>query len=200
MSSVAVTICYERFYDGDRDAADGLMRFFYPKMLAVARRLLSQWPLAVLDGADVAQSAFATFCKRVEGGEFRRGLRRDELWRLLAKITIRRARRRIRKELADKRRRPDLLDEAMLSLRFDDATLAEVARQKGFDDLDLFCQELLDRLGDDELRQIALWRLMGYSNREIADMKGCSERTIERKLELIRAIWDQDHDASDHDA
>jgi DNA-directed RNA polymerase specialized sigma24 family protein len=59
---------------------------------------------------------------------------------------------------------------------------------------------LLDRLGDDELRQIALWRLMGYSNREIADMKGCSERTIERKLELIRAIWDQDHDASDHDS
>lgn len=195
MSSIAVTECYEKFYGGDREAAEGLMRFFYPRMLAVARRLLSSRPLAVLDGADVAQSAFATFCKRVEGGEFRRGLKREELWGLLEKITIRRAGRRIRRELADKRGRPYLLDEAMLSLRFDDATLAEVARQKGFDDLDLFCQELLDRLGDDELRQIALWRLMGYSNREIADMKGCSERTIERKLELIRAIWDQDHDA-----
>ena len=47
----------------------------------------------------------------------------------------------------------------------------------------------LEALADAELQQIALWRLEGYTNREIADKLGCVERTVERRLELIRETW-----------
>jgi DNA-directed RNA polymerase specialized sigma24 family protein len=30
---------------------------------------------------------------------------------------------------------------------------------------------------------------LGFRNREIADRLGCTERTVERKLDLIRLKW-----------
>ncbi len=47
----------------------------------------------------------------------------------------------------------------------------------------------LEALADRELRQIALWRLEGYTNREIAGRLDCTERSIERPLERIRSKW-----------
>jgi DNA-directed RNA polymerase specialized sigma24 family protein len=48
---------------------------------------------------------------------------------------------------------------------------------------------MLDLLGDETLRQVALLRLEGFSPREIADKLDCVERTVERKLERIRDKW-----------
>ena len=57
----------------------------------------------------------------------------------------------------------------------------------------------LESLADRDLRQIALWRLEGYSNREIALELDCTERSVERKLERIRSKWtscDDEHPSS----
>jgi hypothetical protein len=43
----------------------------------------------------------------------------------------------------------------------------------------------------DRLRSIAVLKWEGYSNKEIASILGCCARTIERKLNLIRSIWDE---------
>jgi DNA-binding NarL/FixJ family response regulator len=53
-------------------------------------------------------------------------------------------------------------------------------------------QILLERLGDDKLRQIAVWKLEGWTNGEIADKLNCSRRTVIRKLETIRLIWSEE--------
>jgi hypothetical protein len=50
-------------------------------------------------------------------------------------------------------------------------------------------RRLLDRPGDDALRQIALWRMEGYANDEIAGQLGYARRTVARRLELIRTLW-----------
>ena len=42
---------------------------------------------------------------------------------------------------------------------------------------------------DDQLRQIARRRLKGYTNAEIAKELGVIERTVERRLQLIRSLW-----------
>ncbi len=56
----------------------------------------------------------------------------------------------------------------------------------------------LRALGDPVLRQIALRKLEGYTNKEIArELDDCTERTIERKLERIRARWARYDDAAD---
>lgn len=52
------------------------------------------------------------------------------------------------------------------------------------------CRVLLEKLGDDELKQIALAKLEGFSNAEIAERIGKSLATVERKLKLIRKTWD----------
>jgi hypothetical protein len=35
----------------------------------------------------------------------------------------------------------------------------------------------------------------GYTNDEIAQEQGCSRRTIDRKIVLIRSIWEQEEGA-----
>ena len=51
------------------------------------------------------------------------------------------------------------------------------------------CRLLLDSLGDETLRNVALWTLEGYSTQEIAEKLGCVRRSVERKLERIREKW-----------
>ena len=54
------------------------------------------------------------------------------------------------------------------------------------------CQRLLDLLGDGELRTVALSRMYGYTTGEIAGRLNCAQRTVERKLRLIRSLWDKE--------
>ena len=49
-------------------------------------------------------------------------------------------------------------------------------------------RRLLERLGDDVLRKVAVLRTEGYTTDEIADRLGCARRTVARQLALIRRI------------
>jgi DNA-directed RNA polymerase specialized sigma24 family protein len=51
------------------------------------------------------------------------------------------------------------------------------------------CQQLLASLGDAKLERVALWKMEGYTTVEIACRLGYVNRTVERKLHLIRSIW-----------
>jgi DNA-directed RNA polymerase specialized sigma24 family protein len=51
------------------------------------------------------------------------------------------------------------------------------------------CERLLQALGDEELRRIAVWKLEGLTNEEIAERMSCITRTVERKLKRIRDKW-----------
>ena len=50
---------------------------------------------------------------------------------------------------------------------------------------------------DEPLRRLALWKLEGYGNEEIAGkrMMDCGVRTVERKLSLIRQLWEEPPEA-----
>jgi len=51
------------------------------------------------------------------------------------------------------------------------------------------CQALFEKLDDPLLRDIARWKMEGFSNEDIAAKLGRTVRTIERKLSLIRDCW-----------
>ena len=56
----------------------------------------------------------------------------------------------------------------------------------------LFAEEFecrLKQLDNESLCRVALLKLEGYTNDEIAEKLGVSRRTIDRKLAGIRAIW-----------
>jgi DNA-directed RNA polymerase specialized sigma24 family protein len=54
------------------------------------------------------------------------------------------------------------------------------------------CRRLLDLLGDEKLRLVALAKMQGETNAEIAARLGCVEHTVERKLKRIRSLWTQE--------
>jgi DNA-directed RNA polymerase specialized sigma24 family protein len=51
------------------------------------------------------------------------------------------------------------------------------------------CQRLLDLVQDEDLRRVALWKMEGYTNEEIAARLGCVTRSVERKLGVVRRLW-----------
>jgi DNA-directed RNA polymerase specialized sigma24 family protein len=53
-------------------------------------------------------------------------------------------------------------------------------------------RHLFDRLPDESLRLVALLRLEGYTNEEIASSLDCALRSVERKLERIRLLWSRE--------
>ena len=178
----SVTGLYERFRDGDEQAVAELWKRFFPRLLGLARTTLAGRALRISDSDDVVQSAFASFWKGASGGKFVPPTNRENLWNLIGTITVRKAHRLIEREKTAKRgggRRVDMPVDHHATAAPDVAGL------------ELFCNELLDML-DDELRGFAALRLVGHTNGEIAGMLDCSERKVERKLQLIRAIWGQE--------
>jgi DNA-directed RNA polymerase specialized sigma24 family protein len=53
------------------------------------------------------------------------------------------------------------------------------------------CQRLLGRLRDPLLSQLVLLKLEGFSNEEIAARIGRTVRSVQRKVETVRRIWDE---------
>jgi DNA-directed RNA polymerase specialized sigma24 family protein len=47
-------------------------------------------------------------------------------------------------------------------------------------------------LGSPELKQIAEWKMEGYTNAEVAEKLGCVVETVERRLRLIRSVWQKE--------
>jgi DNA-directed RNA polymerase specialized sigma24 family protein len=59
----------------------------------------------------------------------------------------------------------------------------EAILSEGFD-------RMLEALDEDSLREIALGKLAGLTDRELAEQLKCSRRTITNKLKLIRLTWE----------
>jgi DNA-directed RNA polymerase specialized sigma24 family protein len=54
------------------------------------------------------------------------------------------------------------------------------------------CRRLLALLPEEQLRTIAVWKLEGFTNEEIAAKIGRSVAAVERKLALIRNAWEKE--------
>ena len=185
----SVTRWIEGLKNNDPRAASALWERFVGRMLAVARQRLGDASRRVADEEDVVLAAFERFHHGVRQGRFPRLNDRDDLWAILFTLTTRHAARQLRDQGRDKRGEGLVRGDSALADApepVDDAPTPAEA---------LLLQEnmsrLLDALGDDSLRQIALARMEGYTNAEIAAQLGRSEVTVERRLRLIRAIWQQ---------
>lgn len=193
----SVTCFFQHLRQGDPAGAERIWQRYSPRLLGLARKTLGTRGQAGFDADDVVQSAFFSFWQRAAAGQFADDMDRDDLWNLLGVITVRKARKKVRDGLAAKRGGGKVFVEASVprqdGMPFNlDAAVGAVPAG----DLDQVCEDLLGRL-DDEPRSIVLLKLMGYTNREIADTLDCTERKVERKLQLIRRIW---HETEEKDA
>jgi DNA-directed RNA polymerase specialized sigma24 family protein len=184
----SVSALIERLEAGDHEAAQPLWEAYYPRLVALARKHLRGTTRRAADEEDVALSAFDSFCRGVEQGRFPHLKDRDGLWALLVLMTARKAadlanyNRRERRGGGQVRGDSALGPGDFAQLEANDPT-PDLAAQLAEE-----FEGLLRRLGSDELRAIAVWKLEGYTNAEIAARHGCALVSVERRLRLIRSI------------
>ena len=182
---------------GGDSAAQHLWERYFHRLVHLARARLraARRTGAVEDEEDAALSAFDSFCRGAAEGRFPQLADRDGLWRLLVVITLRKVMAQAGRQAARKRGGGRLVGEP--------ATLGgDAAEPRGLDRIaddepgpevaamviDEY-RRLRDRLGSELLRQMLDLRLQGCTREEIANRLGCAERTVRRKLELIRDAW-----------
>jgi DNA-directed RNA polymerase specialized sigma24 family protein len=173
---------------GDPVAAQKLWEGYFERLVGLARRKLRALPRAAADEEDVALSAFDSFCRGAGQGRFPRLNDRDDLWQVLLVITQRKAADLIQHAGRDKRDWRRVAPAGAEGAPFadvagrepDPAVAAQVAEE---------CRRLLGALGEG-LRFLALRKMEGYTNEEIAGLLNCSLATVERRLRLIRKEWE----------
>jgi DNA-directed RNA polymerase specialized sigma24 family protein len=184
---------------GDRDAPRHLWERYFRLLVTRARAALVSAQRRVADEEDVALSAFDSFCRAAEQGRFPRLDDRDDLWHLLLMLTARKVAHLLRDQRRAKRSGGKVLAEADLlgsGAAADETGLDALISTEPTPELTAQfaeeCRRLLARLGDGELRSIAVWQMEGYTVEEIASKVGCSGRTVARKLAVIRERWSRE--------
>ncbi|MEZ6132421.1 MAG: ECF-type sigma factor [Planctomycetaceae bacterium] len=181
MPTNSVTLWIQALRAGDDTAAQELWRLYFGQLMQIARSRMASLPCAVYDEEDAAISTFRVLCEKLREGRYPELADRDELWKLMLKMLVRKVGRRSEYEATQKRsasRAP--IDSADLSFSDDQSLTVFVAEE---------CELLFCRLNDPNLEQLVLWKLEGYTNDEIAQKMNRTRRTIQRMLSLVRDIW-----------
>jgi DNA-directed RNA polymerase specialized sigma24 family protein len=189
--TASVTTWLGRLKAGDTDAVRHLWDRYFARLVGLARVHLGRLPRRIADEEDVALSAFHSFCQAIDRQQFARLDDRSDLWQVLVTLMYRKVVHYRRHLLRQKRggidRQPLDGDDAELALaavadRDAEPLLAALIVEQ-FDDL-------MKQLADDTLRAVAILRLEGHTNDEIAGRLDISRRSVERKLAVIRGLWE----------
>jgi RNA polymerase sigma factor (sigma-70 family) len=187
-SDGSITHWIREIQDGNQQVAQELWERYFARLVQLARMELRGAKRQMADEEDVAISVFDSFCRAAENGRFPDLADRDSLWRLLVRMTARKSIDLRRRETRLRRGGPARAEpsgqptgEEALALAIGDTPSPEFAAMMAEE-----LRGLLEFLDDGEFRAIALGKMEGYSNEELAERLDCSVRTIERRLGLIR--------------
>ncbi len=197
-SEGSISYWIEQIKRGDPAAVEVVWDRFFPRLVRLAREKLRGVPGRMADEEDAALSALDSFCRAAARGCFPDLADRDGLWRLLFQKIVRKA-----VDLARHERRAIRGGGRVQGESAFDGT-ASASGHEGFaptaDDtlspelaaiMAEQCRRLLECLEPD-LQSLALARMEGYSNEEIARRMLRSVRTVERRLHLIRRKWEKE--------
>ena len=188
----SVTLLLERLRAGDpevsADATARLWARYFGALMELARKRLPGTARRAADEEDIALSALDSFCRGEAAGRFPDLGDRDALWRLLATITLRKVRDAIEYEGRSKRGAGRAGDPAVV---LDELRAREPSPEMAAQLADLL-RHLIDRLGDEVMRRLAELKLQGHTEEEMAAELSVSPRTVRRKLELIRRLWERE--------
>ncbi|MDA1049491.1 MAG: sigma-70 family RNA polymerase sigma factor [Planctomycetota bacterium] len=173
---------------GDEEVATEFWEIYGDRLQRLANRHLTVRLHRRVDPDDIVLSACRTFLRRAQGGEFQLP-DSESLWRLMCAITVTKVRWHARFHLRKKRgidrerhfesQGGDSLP-AVREVAGDDPTPEEAAEFA-----DQF-EHLMAGL-DEEEQQLVQLKLEQYTNVEIAERLGCSERTVRRIVKRVQS-------------
>jgi DNA-directed RNA polymerase specialized sigma24 family protein len=200
-STHSVTRWLQQLKQGDRQAAQPLWERYFTRLVQLARTWFPRTPTtAAASAEDAALDAFASFCRRAEEDCFSRLSDRDDLWQILMVLAFRKRCNQVQYERR-KRRQPaggwvsiasaleqddgeaGVLLSNMLGREPEPSLVVQAAEE---------CRRLVAQLEDEQLCQIAQWKVEGFTNEEIAAKLGRKVPTVERKLARIRRLWQKE--------
>lgn len=183
----SVTVWIQEMQAGEEAAFAKIHARYWPLVVGFARAKLKGAAVRAADEEDVAQAALWSFYRRVKGGEGLRFDSRHAVFAFLTHLVACKAVNQIQHELGVQKRGGGQVRGGSAIEGIDvpgsrEPTGLEVVLLKEM------YQRMIDELSEG-LREFAELHLVGQSNRQIAEQTGCVERTVERKLALIRRCW-----------
>lgn len=197
-SDSPVTIWLRQLEAGNSESAGDIYQHFCVRLQNLIRGRIPAQVRATYDDDDVAVSAFHSLFLGVRERRYQLADRTD-FWRLLIMIAERKISERVRYETRDKRDVRRVVPNSVFLRRPNEqqgdgcggveslagrAPTPEFAAEVGET-----CEALLALLPNDAYRRIALLRLGNHTADEIAAELGCTRRTVQRKLLVIRRAW-----------
>ena len=165
---------------GDSSAANRLWQHYFDRLVRSVRVRLYGQDRGASDEEDIVLSVFESFYAAAENGRFPDLSDRDDLWRLLLRMAARKVVDKRRHDLRLRRGgnvRLHSLDHAGDDEKVIEAIGRRAVPRNGVDDAGIDFEQLFSHLGVGQLKDLAGAKLEGYSNAELAQRFGCSERT-----------------------
>jgi RNA polymerase sigma factor (sigma-70 family) len=198
VSQGSVTRWIDELKAGDEQAAQKIWERYYERLVRICRIKLAQHSRRAADEEDVALNAFNSLYRAIQAGRYPQLADRTDLWRLLVTIAARKALSQIESDRRQKRGQARVRGESA----FDSPSptsgargIEQVVGDAPSPDLASLIAEqyesLLAVLDNENLRLMARKKLEGWTNEEIAAQLGCSLRTVERRLQMVRSAWSQ---------
>lgn len=186
----SVTAWLDGLRAGDERAAREVYDRIFSRVVNFAKRRISPGIGRSFDEEDAANEAIASLYRGIAAGRFEKLDDRHDLWRILSAILRRKVTGQLRRQRAQKRGNGNVLGESV----FAEAAGFDVIADPGlapeqFAMVEELSQVLFESLRDDVQRLVAKRRLEGYTTSDIARELCVTERTVERKLQLIRQVW-----------
>lgn len=195
MTENSVTQWIADLKSGDPKAAEQLADRYFNRLVTLARRQLGNAPRRVADEEDIAVSVFQRLCTGADKGAFPQLDDRNDLWAVLLTVTKGKVADQIKYLTRQKRGGGDVRGHSVFQRGEDigpagfEQCVEEELTPEFIAQLDEEHQRLLNLLRDDSQRRIAVWKMEGYSNDDIADRLQISVKSVERKLRHIREKW-----------
>lgn len=184
MSSVgSVSHWIAQAKQGDELALAKLHQRYWPALVGLARQRLHGSPIPS-DGEDVAQQAFLAFYQAVKNQRVPKLVHRHQFLALLSHIISCKAFNQVTHERTARKGSGRVQQgSAIMRLAADSANspLEEVILKDCY-------QKYVGNIPEN-LRPCAELFLQGYTRHEIAAQLGCTDRTVDRKLALVREYW-----------
>lgn len=195
--SQSVTYWFDQLRAGNEQAAAELWTHYFEQLSRFARSRLKQ--RRVSDEEDLASEVLHALCQAADAGRLPSIQSRDDLWRILLSW--------LRNRIVDQFRADQTAKRGGGNVRGHSGLAANDSRTGGFDripgpqpspatvaEMRECADNLLKQLPDELLKKLALARLAGKTVAEIADEFDIAPRTVERKLAIIRRVWNEPRD------
>ncbi len=172
---------------GDSSAAQALWERYFNKLVRMAAARLRNAPgTSAVDGEEsAALSAIESVCQGAKQGRFPQLSDREDLWQILVVVTARKVCDQIQRRTAQKRGGGWVASPARLHT----AEAREPSPEFAAMCADEY-RRLLGMLKDETYRNVAIWKMEGFTREEIGKRLNCSTRTIADRLEVIRRTWE----------